>query len=326
MRSSIRRLLCSLKMVPFSGYLPISLLLFILLLGISNYFTLNHVASQIKQVPQVAPRPARPVVRESTHFKSDSDDETRQARQNPVPSQNDVPVYSDAEKKLRTEALQNVESDRQKVLSLASGTDSKLFYRAIKKGALCRNQNRIGAIADGGKEACNVQAVRKNDCTLVSLGLHNQIDFDQAIHVATGGHCKILGVDKSEQNEETQQIYSQMGGQLFVGMIPSEITLPDMMRQAGRNEVEILKIDIEGGEFAGLEPLIKDFLVCQIMIEIHGKPMEHLNLLRVMSRYGFRIFNVETNPFCPKCCEYSLINELCMAQFGAIPLGATIPN
>ncbi|EGT42004.1 hypothetical protein CAEBREN_26240 [Caenorhabditis brenneri] len=300
----------------YSGYLPMSLLFFILFLGISNYLTLNQIALS-------------PVINQAAPLRSFSERDAIQADrviQYPAASQNSLSVYTDEEKKLRIEALKRVEADRRGVLEMSKGTDHKLFYRSVKPGALCRNNERIGAKGDGGKQACNVKAVRKDQCTLVSLGLHNQIDYDIAIHKATGGHCKILGVDKSEQNAKTKDTYSKINGQLFVGMIPTEISLPDMLKQAGRNEVDLLKIDIEGGEFTGLEPLIKDYLVCQIMIEIHGTPAEHLSLLRIITNNGFRIFNVEPNPFCGKCCEYSLINELCMTQYGAIPLGNTIPN
>lgn len=37
-----------------------------------------------------------------------------------------------------------------------------------------------------------------------------------------------------------------------------------MLEKAGRNDVELLKMDIEEAEFRGLEPLIKDFYVCQV--------------------------------------------------------------
>ncbi|KAF1756053.1 hypothetical protein GCK72_012506 [Caenorhabditis remanei] len=99
-----------------------------------------------------------------------------------------------------------------------------------------------------------------------------------------------------------------------------------MLEKFGRKEVELLKIDIEGGEVIALEPLIKDYFVCHIFIEIHGMPSDHLRMLQIIAKYGFRIFNVDENLLCPMCCEYSMINELCMAQFGVVPLAITIPQ
>lgn len=300
-----------------SGFWPLFLLLLILFIGISNYFTLNRIAAQqaIIEVPQLKPFPQP------------------EARQEILPPKNEpappapAPIYSDTAKKLRKEALLRVQADRDAILKAANGTSNTAFYKSIKMEAYCEKNERIGGRGDGGKQTCNVAAVKKDDCTLLSLGLHNQIDYDLAIYNATGKRCKILGADKDKQNSRTEKSYENMGGQIFVGTIPKELTIPEMILKAGKNEVELLKIDIEGGETTALEPLIKDYYVCQIMIELHGqKPIEHLDMLRMMAKYGFRIFNVEPNPFCEKCCEYSLINELCMAQFGVVPLGVTIPH
>lgn len=297
-----------------SGFWPIFLLLLILFIGISNYFTLNRIASQpLSEAAQLKPFPQQDAVQKALPHEA------------PPPLQF-ASFYNDTVKKLRREALLRVESDRKGILEAANGTSHSAFYKSVKMEAYCEKNERIGGKGDGGKQVCNAKAV-KNDCTLLSLGLHNQIDYDKAIHEATGGRCKILGADMDAQNDRTQKSYNEMNGQIFVGKIPVELTIPEMLLKSGRNEVELLKIDIEGGEVIGLEPLIKEYFVCQIMIELHGqKPIEHLDMLRIMARYGFRIFNVEPNPFCGKCCEYSLINELCMAQFGVVPLGVTIPH
>lgn len=305
------------KMYANSGFWPVFLLLLILFIGISNYFTLNRIAAQQSalEVPQLKPFPQAEAKQEILP--------PRPTR--PAPAA--APIYSETAKKLRKEALLRVDADRAGILKAANGTSNTAFYKAVKMEAFCENNERIGGKGDGGKQACNVKAVKKDDCTLLSLGLHNQIDYDLAIYEATGKHCKLLGADKDPQNSRTQKAYENMGGQIFVGMIPKDLSIPEMILKAGRSEVELLKIDIEGGETDGLEPLIKDYYVCQIMIELHGqKPIEHLDMLRMMAKYGFRLFNIEPNPFCEKCCEYSLINEMCMAQFGAVPLGVTIPH
>lgn len=301
------------KMNSNAGFLPMFLLCLILFIGISNYFTLNRIASQ----PLAPVEPLKP-------FPNAEAEKEVPPTLPPIP----VKIYTEREKKLRREALLRVQSDREGIIkTLVNGTSNTAFYKAVKMEAFCEKNERIGGRGDGGKQVCNARAVKKEDCTLLSLGLNNQIDYDRAIYEATGSHCKILGADKDPQNSRTQKSYETMGGQIFVGAIPNDITIPEMLLKAGRSEIELLKIDIEGGETVGLEPLLKDFYVCQIMIELHGqKPVEHLDMLRMMSRYGFRLFNIEPNPFCEKCCEYSLINELCMAQFGAIPLGITIPH
>ncbi|EGT49306.1 hypothetical protein CAEBREN_13187 [Caenorhabditis brenneri] len=154
---------------------------------------------------------------------------------------------------------------------------------------------------------------------ILSLGLNNQIGFDEHIFNETS-HCTLFGADLNVQEK-----YTKMNGKLFSGRIPDQLPISEIMKKSGKKSVELMKIDIEGGEFTGLEPFIKEYPVCQIFIEIHGSPTKHLQMLQTIAKYKFRIFNVDVNPLCPLCCEYSLINEKCMEQFGITPLDIMIP-
>uniref|UniRef100_A0A1I7SXP1 Methyltransf_21 domain-containing protein n=1 Tax=Caenorhabditis tropicalis TaxID=1561998 RepID=A0A1I7SXP1_9PELO len=273
-----------------SGSLSILLLFIILLFTISNYFTFHKIEIALGST----------------------------SHSNPLEIYN-----SDSMKELRRQAFQSAQNDRKSLWNSSRQANNKEFFGRVKIEAHCEHKERIGEKGDGGKYVCNPKMVRK-DCTLLSLGLNNQIGYDKHIYEATGRQCTILGADVSAQNEQTKQSYDIMGGRLFVGKIPESISIPQMLQKAGRRDVELLKIDIEKGEFTAVEPLIKDYFVCQIFIEIHGTPSDHYRLLQTMSGYGFRIFNVEENIYCPTCCEYSLINELCMPQFGVIPLATII--
>ncbi|CCD64473.1 Methyltransferase FkbM domain-containing protein [Caenorhabditis elegans] len=279
-----------------AGSLSILMLFILILISISNYLSFNKIEQKLE--PKLAPEPAF----------------------DPIALYDSLPS-----KELRKNALKSAENNRKELLIASKQDQHKTFYNAVKMEAYCAVKERIGGNGDGGKLVCNPKLV-KEDCTLLSLGLHNQIGYDGHIYNVTGKQCKILGADKDPQNPKTQTSYEKMNGQIFVGKIPDELTLPSMLQQSGRNEVELLKIDIEGGEFTGLEPLISEHFVCQIFIEVHGTPAEHLSMLRMMSKYGFRLFSLEENPYCVRCCEYSLINELCMAQFGVVPLGNVIPE
>ncbi|KAF1756039.1 hypothetical protein GCK72_012492 [Caenorhabditis remanei] len=275
--------------------LTILLLLVILVISISNYFTFSKI---------------------EYHVISSTDTD----------SSNIISLYqSESIKELRKNALLTAENDRKLLFNASIKATSQDFYKMVKVEAHCAQKERIGEKGDGGKYVCNPKKVKK-DCTLLSLGLNNQIGYDQHIYEATGRQCKILGADLDPQNQQTKDSYAKMNGELFAGRIPNEITIPQMLEKAGRKEVELLKIDIEGGEVIALEPLIKDYFVCQIFIEIHGMPSDQLRMLQIIAKYGFRIFNVDENLLCPMCCEYSMINELCMAQFGVVPLGITIPQ
>ncbi|EFO94788.1 hypothetical protein CRE_24355 [Caenorhabditis remanei] len=265
-------------------------------------------------------------------------------------------------KQLRKNALLTAENDRKILFNASRLTNNQDFYRKVVEEAYCGQKERIGEKGDGGKYVCNPKKVKK-DCTLISLGLNNQIGFDKHIYEATGRQCKILGADivsftlnknflmfrildmkfypsssqfffcrietqfQYQQEQPTRDAYEKMNGELFAAKIPNDLTIPQMLEKTERIDVEFLKIDIEKGEFTALEPLIKDYFVCQIFIEIHGLPSDHLRMLQIIAKcIRFRIFNVDENLLCPLCCEYSMINELCMAQFEVVPLAITIPQ
>ncbi|ULT93138.1 hypothetical protein L3Y34_002965 [Caenorhabditis briggsae] len=227
---------------------------------------------------------------------------------------------------LKGKSLSNSETRIRELYSASRSSSNKNFYKTVKLEAFCAIKERVGDIDDGGKYVCHPRMVKKTNCTLISLGLNNQVTFDQHIWDVTGRHCKMLAADKDPQHSETQGYYEKMNGEIFVGMIPNELTISSMMEKSGRRDVDILKMDIEKGEFGALEPFIKEYSVCQILIEIHGTPSEHLKMLKIMARYNFRIFNVDPNPYCIECSEYSLIHDSCMDQYGVVPLTPIIPR
>ncbi|CAL2038818.1 unnamed protein product [Caenorhabditis brenneri] len=211
------------------------------------------------------------------------------------------------------------------ILKSAVGRDNHNFFIKLKPEAYCPKKVRVGEREDGGKIVCDPAAV-KEDCTLMSLGLNNQVIYDIDIYNVTGGKCAILAADMDPQNMDTYRAFAAMKGRVYTGKIPDNLTISHIMEQEYKTELEILKIDIEGGEHTGLEPFLRDYFVCQILIEIHGWPAEQLDMLQKIARYGFRLFNIEPNRLCSRCCEYSFINELCMTQFGVLPLAINIPR
>ncbi|CAO4372342.1 unnamed protein product [Caenorhabditis nigoni] len=227
---------------------------------------------------------------------------------------------------LRKNALISADQTQRDISESSIGNDTHNFYRKLKLEAFCTKKMKIGERKDdGGKVVCNPEAV-KEDCTLMSLGLNNQVQFDQEIYNATGRKCDYLAADMDPQNMNTYRIFAGMQAHVHTGKIPDNLTIAHIMEVEYKKELEILKIDIEGGEHTGLEPFLKEYYVCQILIEIHGLPGDHLNMLQKIARFGFRIFNIEPNKMCSRCCEYSMINELCMAQFEAVPLAIMIPR
>ncbi|KAF1756054.1 hypothetical protein GCK72_012507 [Caenorhabditis remanei] len=173
---------------------------------------------------------------------------------------------SETVKELRKKALISAENDRRVLFNASLKTNGQDFYRKVKMEAYCGQKERIGEKGDGGKYVCNPKKIKK-DCTLMSLGLNNQIGYDKHIFEVTGGQCRILGADVDPQNQKTQDSYAKINGELFAGKIPTDLPIPRMLEESGRKEVELLKIDIEKGEFTALEPLIRDYFVCQKYFE-----------------------------------------------------------
>ncbi|CAA22061.1 Methyltransferase FkbM domain-containing protein [Caenorhabditis elegans] len=272
------------------------LILVIFILFIANYYRLVILLETIEKLP--------PDTNYPNHQLLDSDSPIRE---------------------LRRAALLSADQVQREIIENAVGEDNKNFYQKLRPEAFCPLKIKIGGKGDGGKIVCNPKAI-KDDCTLMSLGLNNQVDYEQEIYNITGGNCLLLAADKDPQNMNTLRIFSTLKSHVYVGMIPDNLTIAHIMHSEYKTEVEILKIDIEGGEHTGLEQFLRDFFVCQILIEIHGWPPEHLDMLQKISRYGFRIFNIEPNRLCTRCAEYSFINELCMSQYSVLPLANMIPR
>jgi hypothetical protein len=80
-----------------------------------------------------------------------------------------------------------------------------------------------------------------------------------------------------------------------------------MMRTLGHRHVDLLRLDLEGGEYSALEALARSALrPCQLIVEFHhDKPnlsIDHTErALTQLNEIGYRIFDCR-----PAGCEYSL--------------------
>ena len=84
--------------------------------------------------------------------------------------------------------------------------------------------------------------------------------------------------------------------------------LVTILRELGHDSIDVLKIDIEGGEYGVLPDLIATGIrPSQLLIEFHhgyhGVPFgATLSAIRVLQAYGYRIFDVSRRGL-----EFSLI-------------------
>ncbi|CAJ0571137.1 unnamed protein product, partial [Mesorhabditis spiculigera] len=109
----------------------------------------------------------------------------------------------------------------------------------------------------------------------------------------------------------------------FIGDVQDEaagkLSLIEEMRLNGDQEIEILKIDIEGGEFVVLPSILQHTKICQILVEVHGDPNRVLKLLKLLGQNEYRLFSYEINGKHHTLAEYSLVHKDCFEKYGITP-------
>ncbi|KIH67782.1 hypothetical protein ANCDUO_01887 [Ancylostoma duodenale] len=54
-----------------------------------------------------------------------------------------------------------------------------------------------------------------------------------------------------------------------------------------------------------------------MFLELHGKPIDHVTLLRQIAQLNYALFSYEINGNSLTACEYSFIHLDCMERYGA---------
>ncbi|KAG8908743.1 hypothetical protein FRB99_002981 [Tulasnella sp. 403] len=207
---------------------------------------------------------------------------------------------------------------------------------------------RIGALADGGKWVCGLSKIaKKKGCVVYSFGVDDESSFEASILDRTEG-CRVWGYDGSVNDfgPEVRNISFlrsrakfkpwTLAGKDDKSHKPPLHTLPTLMKMNGHTFIDILKIDIEGGEFSALRSAIthftsqrKTFPVGQLQIQIHAETKPHvtddderktfkefLEWWEMLEGVGLRAFSFEPNLVFvninlgtrPALAEYSFIN------------------
>ncbi|CAJ0605667.1 unnamed protein product [Cylicocyclus nassatus] len=201
------------------------------------------------------------------------------------------------------------------------------LYDAIVPEVFCRNLVRVGSVLDGGKWVCNPTAMLRKNCSIYSLGLHDEISFDHDIQEINNFSCRIHGYDMVKQSPVTVKQYYAINGKVEALKIGPKTDasknvyfIGDLVSRNNDKNVEFLKIDIEGAEHNSLIPFLEIYKVCQLFVEIHGTPLKHVTLLQQIARLDYALFSYEVNGACTNCCEYSFIHYSCMSQYGVTKL------
>ncbi|ETN82087.1 hypothetical protein NECAME_08186 [Necator americanus] len=216
-------------------------------------------------------------------------------------------------------------ADRIRALDTITGsiTNFASLYNTMVPEVYCPALVRVGTVLDGGKFVCNPHDMPKN-CSIYSLGLNNEISFDVDIQEFNNYTCRIYGYDRDIQAAEISIRYKEVNGEVEsvtispkTNVTKNEYFLGDLLIKNKDTYAEILKMDIEYAEHKTLIPFLQRFSVCQILLEIHGKPIQHVTLLHQIAELDYALFSYEVNGYSLEACEYSFINLNCMARYGA---------
>ena len=192
----------------------------------------------------------------------------------------------------------------------------------------CGTKQKLGGIGDGGKWICEVQgALQRRNCVVYSLGSNMDTSFEEGIIKHTV--CDIHTFDHSllpEQRAAIHQISSRLSFYpVKIGLGRSrnsteqEKSIQTIMSELSHSWIDVLKMDIEGGEWDVLEALIdsNNLHFTQLLVEFHTQfhyPVTLGKILKVLSSLtdaGYRVFSVEPNLYCSGCSghlvEFSFI-------------------
>jgi hypothetical protein len=205
----------------------------------------------------------------------------------------------------------------------------------------CPTTMRVGTRFDGGKWICDPQSLSESSI-VYSFGVGDNISFDMDMAGMFG--CDVHMFDpsptvvanfsrfKSGQSCGKGHISYQPLGlgpvsraegrqwDLIIEGKRCEVrSLADIARSLHHTHVDILKIDIEGGEFASLQQMLSSqtllsLQVKQLLVEFHlWDDPSFTNFVRIvgaLKKQGFLLFRKEFNPYAAdKCAEFSFLRR-----------------
>lgn len=203
---------------------------------------------------------------------------------------------------------------------------------------VCDRKLRMGRIGDGGYEVCDDYKWRPvPPCIVYSMGINDDFSFDDSVASSYG--CNVFSFDPTMKKGAHQHSKLVSFYPLGIGgaagntgiwhadsskIKPSQLhTLNDIRARLHHTEkvIDVLKIDVEGAEWAALQNMIQErqlHNVRQLIVEFHQFQFETKEslrpvfaILRSLWELGFRVFYTHKNPFTSR---YS---------FRAMPIAAT---
>jgi len=251
----------------------------------------------------------------------------------------------------RKARLENGLAAQTKLIAELRAKPEKFDLRTDKPGAqlifdavgTCQTEERLGALGDGGKWVCNAYKLvaQGKHCLVYGVGAGKEISFEEAV-AALG--CEVHVFDPSEhaikkfgELAKTRKVgagsitfhpwglgpVSRDPAKAFdlkLDEKPVEVrTLDAIAKALGHDHVDLLKIDIEGSEWATFDDVFKKDLlaqlkVTQVLLETHilwgATPKDLIDLIDGFAARGYVMFRKEFNPWNTGCCaEYAFAQK-----------------
>ncbi len=203
----------------------------------------------------------------------------------------------------------------------------------------CRTTFRVGTWGDGGKWLCDPERLRAQT-VVYSFGVGGEISFDLEMAGLFG--AEVFMFDPTPSLSRRYQPFktgaTQGRGHVFfhalgLGPLSSEPgkewsltlegqpcpvhSLAQIAKTIGHDHVDILKLDIEGGEFAALQHMLAAnslarLRVQQILVEFHVMSDQafgdFVGIVKRLGEQGYLLFRKELNPAdATHCAEFGFV-------------------
>lgn len=213
--------------------------------------------------------------------------------------------------------------------------DRNLVFDAVIDG---QTMMRVGRPGDGGKWVYDPQRLRDH-AIVYSFGVGDDISFDADMAGLFG--CQVYLFDPNpmvaRDFPSPESGYACGAGRLFylplgLGPVSTEKghewdlvikhkkcpakSLLGVARSLGHTRVDVLKIDIEGGEFSALPEILASHAlsaldVKMVLVEFHmwdpGAFGDFVRLIAALAKDGYLLYRKEINPLDVACAEYAFV-------------------
>jgi hypothetical protein len=248
-----------------------------------------------------------------------------------------LPTQDLQEKRLADQAkiLEDYEKDPAAFVYKYQSVARIFLFDAVIDG---KNMLRVGRSGDGGKWLSDSQRI-KPGAVVYSFGIGDDISFD--VEMAGLFGCEVHSFDPAPSVVQFFPDYRSgqaVGKGKFwyhpVGLGPTSnkpgVTedliiegqkcpvklLSEFAAELGHQHVDVLKIDIEGGEMAALQEILssrtlKKLSVKQLLVEFHLLNDEYwisfVHIINLLRQQGYLIVRKEFNPCDNRCAEFAFL-------------------